>query len=205
MENEENKIFSETEKTVLFLHHAMCLNIDETITKDATYIKPFLEEGSEEGKNIFYYIQEMRNAAHSEKKYIIMEYEPIIGATIEALMTAPEQYNFCNWLFLTFFHADTCPPKEVPNPMYNTNDEKMDILWRLFNYPFILKYTIPVEHTLTATDILYLKKDFKGPETEEEFKEFIRIMKDGKKPKKQSFPYYEIDTIKLKAYIDKQK
>ena len=39
MRNEENRIFSETEKTVIFIHEAVHLIIDESVIADAYYNK----------------------------------------------------------------------------------------------------------------------------------------------------------------------
>jgi hypothetical protein len=198
MKNEENRVFSETEKTILFIHPAVQFTIDQSVTADAIYIKLAKEEWKESGEDIFYYLREMRAAAQSGKKYLVMEYEPIIGATIEALLLAPGQWNFCRWLMYTFLHADTCPEGAEPSPMYNANDEKMEVLRGLFNYPFIIKYSIPAGHTLTAADLQRMKKDFSGPETPEEFEELLR-----NKPK-PLFPFYEIDNAKLKEFVGKR-
>ena len=114
MKNEGNKVFSETEKTVIFIHSAAQFEIDKTVTAEAVYIKKAKKDRRKSGKGIVYYLHEMREAAKSDKKYLIMEYEPIIGILIEALIRAPEQYHFCGWQFYTFFHADTCPEGVTP-------------------------------------------------------------------------------------------
>ena len=124
-----------------------------------------------------------------------MEYEPVIGVMIDALMKAPRKYNFCYWHFDAFFHADTCPPGAEPSPMYNTNDKKMEMLREFFYCPFIWTHTIPPGHTLTADDLRKMKEIFAVPETVEEFKEMFR------NPRKPHFPHYETDHTKLKAYI----
>jgi len=159
MKKTGNKIFSETAKTVLFIHRANCFIIDKSITEDAVYIKLAKEEWKESGESVLYYMREMKEAAKSDKKYLIMEYEYVIGYLIEELMKAPGQWNFTKWWFRAFFHADTCPQDEEPNPMYNTDDEKMDVLWQMCYYPFISKHTIPVGHTLTAHDLQRMEKD----------------------------------------------
>jgi len=204
MKNTENKVFNETEKTVIFLHTAVQYVMDKTITEQATYIKKAKEElnGSEE--SIFYYLNKMREAAKSDKKYLIIEYEPVIGGTIEALMKAPKQYNFCQWSFYTFFHADICPDGVEPNHKYNANDEKMEILAEFYGYPFILKYTIPVGYILTVSDIEKIKSEFTGPQTVKELRRLFWNVRKGIKPKKH-FSFYEPDLEKLKDYIDRRK
>ena len=204
MKNEENQIFSETAKTVLFVHAADKFTIDQSITSDAVIIQPPKKEWEGTGEVIFYYMQLMREAAKSGKNYIIMEYEPIIGATIEALIKAPEQYNFISWQFDTFFHADTCPEGVTPDPMYNANDEKMEILLGFYHYPFIWKYTIPVGYNLTLADLQRLKKDYSEPETPEEFELLMSNLKKGIKPTKL-FPFYEADYEKLMDYANRRE
>ena len=117
MKNEENKVFSNTQKTVIFIHSAVQFTIDKSITEEATYIKMANPKWKRSSKRVFYYLCEMREAAKSDKPYLIMEYEPVLGSTIDALMRAPEQNNFYQWRFDTFFHADTCPEGEKPDPM----------------------------------------------------------------------------------------
>ena len=200
MTHEENNVFSETAKMVIFIHPAVHFIIDQSITENAAYIKLANPEWSESGESILYYLNEMRNTANSDKKYIIMEYEPIIGETIKALMEVPGKYHFCDWSFYTFFHTDTTPQGEEPNPMYNTNDEKLEILSQFFNYSFILLNIIPPGHTLTATDLQSIKNYFSYvPETAEEFEATLKT------PRKPHFPFYEPDLIKLKAYLNKSK
>jgi len=200
MTHKENNIFIETAKTIIFTHPAVHFTIDQSITNDAAYIKLAKPEWNESGESILYYLNEMRNAAHTDKKYLIMEYEPVIGETIKTLMEVPEKYHFCNWSFYTFFHADACPPDEEPNPLYNTSDEKMEILSQLFNYSFILLNTIPIDYTLTATDLQSIKNYFSfTPKTVEEFEAAL------KNPRKPLFPFYEPDLIKLKVYLNKSK
>ena len=172
----ENLIFSKTEKIIIFAHKACHFIIDPSITREAVYIPPAKEEWQGTGLNILYYIEEMKEAANSDKKYLIMTYEPIIGASIKALMLAPDQFNFQYWSFLTFFHADISPEGIEPNPMYNTNDGKMDALWEFDSYPFINKYTIPPGYTLTSDDI-----------------------------QKKHFSFYEADYAILNKYVEKQK
>ena len=84
MTHEENNIFSETAKIVLFIHPATHFTIDQSITNDATYIKLAKPEWNESGESILYYLNEMRNAAHTDKKYLIMEYKLVIGETLRA-------------------------------------------------------------------------------------------------------------------------
>ena len=83
MTHEENNIFSVTAKIVLFIHPAAHFIIDQSITNDAAYIKLAKPEWNESGESILYYLNEMRNAAHTDKKYLIMEYEAVIGETIK--------------------------------------------------------------------------------------------------------------------------
>ena len=195
-----NWVFSETKKKIIFIHSAMQITIDESITVNAVYIKPAKEEWKGSGINLLYYADEMRRAAGSDKKYLIMEYEPIIGEMIEALMKTPDQYNFCNWQFDTFFHADTCPPGEKPSPIYNTGDEKMNVLWGLYYYPFVFKYTVPAGYNLTERDLQEMDKVFPSRDiSEDEFNEFL------KNPPKPYLSFYDTDISKLKEYVEKQK
>jgi len=203
MKNEENRVLSETEKTILFIHGAVHLTIDGSITADAYYIKQAKQELKGTGESIFYYLHEIREAAKSDKNYLIMEYEPVIGETIEALLKAPGQYNFCHWNFYTFFHSDTRPEGAEDNAWYNSNDEKMEALWGFCNYPFISLYVIPVGKTLTVLDLQKIKKEHSEPETPKEFRRMLWNMKKGIKPKPE-FPYYQINHEKLKAYIETQ-
>jgi hypothetical protein len=121
--------------------------------EEAVYIKLAKEEWKESCKSILYYYREMKAAAKSNKKNIIMKYEYIIAFMIEELLKAPGQYNFCKWKFHIFFHSDTCPEGKEPNPMYNDRDEKLALLWELFSFSFIFMYTIPVGHILTIADL----------------------------------------------------
>ena len=203
MKNEGNKVFSETEKTVIFIHPAAQFVIDEAVTAEAAYIKKAKKDRRKSGKGLIYYLHEMREAAKSDKKYLIMEYEPIIGILIEALIRAPEQYNFCRWHFDTFFHADICPEGVTPDPMYNCNDEKMEVLLGFYNCPFVWKYTIPVGHNLTLSDLQKLRKDYSEPQTVKDLRRLAWNMRKGIKPKKL-FPFYEADYKKLMDYADRR-
>ena len=145
----------------------------------------------------------MKAAAKSNKKYLIMEYEYIIAYMIEELLKAPGQWNFNRWYFRIFFHADNCPEGKEPDPMYNANDEKLDLLWELNRFPFIFKCSIPVGHTLTIADLQRMEKDARGPETVEELKELFENVKNGIR-KEPLFPYYETDYEKVKEYIARQ-
>ena len=127
-----------------------------------------------------------------------MEYELAIGEIILNFMQSPGQLNFGSWLFYTFFHPDTCPSGAEPDPMYNCNDEKLDVLLDFYDYPFILPYAIPVGYTLGASDIKKLGeelKDLKGDGLTE-------MMRNRSNP---LFPYYEIDGKKLRAHLKKNK
>jgi len=204
MKDNGNKIFSETEKTVIFIHKASSFIIDKPVTEEAYYIKPAKEEWKESGGSVLYYYREMKTAAKSDKKYLIMEYNEVVAFMIEELIKMPDQWNFTKWKFRIFFHADTCPEGSEPNPMYNANDEKMDILWTMYSHPFTFMYTIPVGHTLTIADLQRMEKEAKGPETEEELKELIENLKNNiiKEP---LFPFYDTDYEKLKEYVARQK
>ena len=204
MKIEENRVFSDTKKTVIFIHPTARFVIDKSIMAEAVYIKLAKKDKRKSGKRIIYYLHEMAEAAKSEKNYMIMEYEPLIGTLIEALMRAPEQYNFCNWHFYTFFHADNCPEGALPDPMYNINDEKLDVLLGFHNYYFIWKYTIPVDYNLTLTNLQKLKKDYSEPQTVKELRRLAWNVRKGIKPQK-IFPFYEPDYEKLMAYADRQK
>ena len=199
MTHEENDIFSETAKTVIFTHPAVHFALDQSITDDAIHVKPAKKEWHESGESILYYLREMRAAAHNAKKYLVMAYEPVIAETIKTLMEAPGKYHFCDWSFHAFFHADTPPPDCEPSPIYNANDEKMEILSQIFHYPFILLNTIPPGHILTSTDLENIKNYFSFvPETVKEFEAAL------KNPRKPPFPFYEPDLDKLQAYLKKK-
>jgi len=203
MKDTENKVFSDTAKTVIFTHPAVRFTIDETLKAEAVFIKKAKNDQKKNGESLIYYAEEMRAAAKTDKQYLIMEYEPLIGTLIEVLMQATEQYNFIRWRFDTFFHADSCPEGAEPDPMYNANDEKMEILLGFYHYPFIWKYTIPVGYNLTLTDLQRLKKDYSEPETPEEFELLMSNLKKGIKPKKL-FPFYEADYEKMMDYYNRR-
>ena len=203
MKKDENMIFSQTIKTVIFIHTANHLVIDSNIMADASYIKLAKEglretEGSEP-----YYLNEMRKAAKTDKKFIIMEFDPFICDLVERLIKTPE-YNFWRWRLYIFFHADVCPPGEEPSPLYNLNDEKLGFLCPLYYSPFILKYTIPVGHILTLSDLDKMRKDFTGPETAKESRRLEMCIKKGIIPERLSFPYYEINERKMRDFIDRR-
>ena len=204
MKNTENKIFSDTKKTVIFIHPAVQFVLDGSITGQATYIKMAEEDLHDSGENIFYYMQAMREAAASDKPYLIMEYEPVLGGTIDALMRAPEQYNFCGWHFDTFFHADTCPEGAAENPMYNANDDKMEVLLWFQYCPLVWKFTIPVGYVLTHSDMQKLRKDYSEPETPKELRRLMWNLRKGIKPKKL-FPFYEANYQKLMDYANRRE
>ena len=203
MKNTENKVFSDTAKTVIFTHPAVQFTIDETLKAEAVYIKKPKKDRKKSGKSLIYYAQEMREAAKTDKNYLIMEYEPLIGTLIEVLMQASEQYNFTRWHFDTFFHADTCPEGAAENPMYNVNDEKMEVLLGFQYCPFVCKYTIPVGYTLTLSDMQKLRKDYSEPETPKEVRRLMWNLRKGIKPKKL-FPFYEADYQKLMDYANRR-
>jgi len=199
-----NKIFSESEKTLIFVHKESDFVIDKSVMEEAFYIELAEKKLKGSGINVLYYYIGMKEAAKSNKKYLIVEYEYIIAYLIEELLKAPGQWNFNRWYFRIFFHADTCPEGKKPDPMYNANDEKLNLLWELNSFPFIFKCTIPVGHTLTLADLQRMEKDSRGPETEVEFKELFENVKNGIK-KEPLFPYYETDYKKVKEYITRHE
>ena len=186
MENTANAPFSETEKTVIFLHSAVSFEIDQKI-KDDAYCIMKAGEGEEA---VLHYVSELRKAALSDRNFIIMDYEYIIGFLINMLMQAPGQYNFYGWNFNIFFHADTAPAGVKQHEMYNAGDEKYQILRELLDCPIIIKYAVPVGYTVD--DFQKIKGFFKEPDDIESFKELFR------NPRKPPFPYYEADYNRLK-------
>jgi len=203
MKNDENKIFSETEKTVIFIHAANQFIMDNTITSEAIYIRLADEELRGTERSEPYYLEELRKAARSDKNYIIMEFDPFICDLVDKLIKSPE-YDFWRWHLYVFFHADTCPPGEEPSSMHNLDDEKLGILWPLYHSEFILKYTIPVGHTLTLEDLHKMRKDFTGPETVKELRRLEWSIRKGIKPKRLSFPFYEIDNKTMKEFMKRR-
>jgi len=203
-DKEKNRAFGDSGKTVIFVHKACQFNIEESLWAEADYIeqakKGYGTESSEP-----YYLEEMRKAAATNKRFIIMEFDPYICGVIETLITrANGQYNFYHWCFYIFFHADACPPGEEASPLYNLNEEKLAILRPLYYSEFILKYTMPVGHTITLAELKKLKNVNTGPETTaEEFREFVENFKKGilQKP---VYEFYEIDNLTMINYIDRK-
>ena len=78
MEKSDNSPFSETEKTVIFLHSEVSFEIDQKIKDDAYYIK----KAGEDEVAALHYVRELRKAALSDKNFIIMYYEKLIGFLI---------------------------------------------------------------------------------------------------------------------------
>ena len=128
MKNNPNLILNETKKTVIFIHSQNQFTVDESIMKEAVYIKLAKEglRGTEKSKP--YYIAELRKAAKTDKPFVVMEYEPFIVDHIESMMGIKNRYYLWDWRFFIFFHADTCPDNEEPSPMHNLNNEKLDLL-----------------------------------------------------------------------------
>lgn len=194
MEKSANAPFSETEKTVIFLHSEVSFEIDQKI-KDNAYCIEKAEEGEVAA---IHYVRELRKAALSDKNFIIMHYEKVIGFIINILLQTPGQYYFCGWRFNIFFHADTAPAGVKQHEMYNANDKKYQILRELFDCPFIFKYAIPVGYTATYDDLRKIKDFFKEPEDIESFEELF------KNPPQSPLPYYETDYKRLKNFIKKR-
>ena len=202
MKNNKNKIFSETEKVLILNHSASQFTIDESIKAEAVCI-PLAKEGlkGSMAKRDKFILEELRKAAGTDKPFIIMEFDPRICFVMEHLLQKKGQYNFYKWSVYIFFHADTCPEGAEPSPFYNLDYEKLEVQQSIPYCPFIVSYTIPPGHVLTATDIQNMKKDRAGPETEEELKKMMWYLENGKKPPKLSFPFYEIDIIKIREHV----
>ena len=145
MKKTDNAPFTETEKTVIFLHQAVSFEIDQKIKDDAYYIK----KAGEGAEAIPYFVSELRKAALSDRNFIITDYDKRIVFIINMLFQTPGQYNFCGWSFNIFFHADTAPAGVKQHEMYNDGDEKYQILRELLDCPIIIKYAIPVSYTVT--------------------------------------------------------
>ena len=188
MEKSDNSPFSETEKTVIFLHSEVSFEIDQKIKDDAYYIK----KAGEDEVAALHYVRELRKAALSDKNFIIMYYEKLIGFLINILLQTPGQYNFYNWSFNIFFHADTAPADGKQHEMYNAGNEKYQVLWDLLGCPFIFKYAIPVGYTVTYDDFRKIKEFFKEPEDIEAFEKLL------KNPPRSPLPYYEADYKRFK-------
>ena len=201
----KDNVFNTSKKVVIFIHPAVNFTIDESIMSNAEYIElteaelDGVEEFDEAFGGIMYYYQKLSDAAQSDKKYIIMEYEFAIGEIILNFMKMPKQHHFGNWQFFTFFHADTCPPGAIPSPLYNLSDEKLDVLCDLYSYPFILKYCIPPGYIIGAGDIKKLWDEFKDWGDAKDLIDFMRNRRDP------LFPFYEEDEKKLKAHVRKKK
>ena len=194
MEKSANAPFSETEKTVIFLHPAVSFEIDQKIKDDSYCIK----KAGEGGEAALHYVSEMRKAAVSDKNFIIMDYDKTIVFIINMLLQTPGQYYFCGWSFNIFFHADTAPTGGKQHEMYNAGDEKYQILWELLECPIIIKYAIPVGYTATYDDFQKLSGLFKEPEDIESFEELL------KNPRRPPLPYYEPDYKRLKDLFNEQ-
>jgi len=103
MKGNGNKIFGESEKTLIFIHKESSFTIDKSVMEEAVYIKLAKEEWKESGESILYYYREMKAAAKSKKKYLIMEYEYINAFMIEELLKRLGNTIFSNGSFTSSF------------------------------------------------------------------------------------------------------
>ncbi|MCL2128999.1 MAG: hypothetical protein FWH35_01425 [Treponema sp.] len=203
MKNKESRFLGEQGKTVIFVHTANQFSINNSIMANAVYLR-FAGNGLRRPrKSESYYLEELKKAANTDKEFLILEFDPYICGLMEKLINTQEN-DFRHWKLYIFFHADSCPPGEEPHTMYNLDDDKLGILWPVYNYPFIARYTIPVGHTLSALDLLKIKKDLTAPKTVEELRRSEWNMKRGRETEKASFPFYEINEIKMREFINRR-
>ena len=196
MKNNPNNIFSETKKVIIFIHSENQFIIDESVMSEAVYIKLAKEGIRGTEKSRAYYLAELRKAAKTDKPYIVMEFEPFICDHIESMMRTKRKYYFWNWNFIIFFHADSCPQGEKPNPMYNLSYEKLEILWPLYYFPIIIKYTLPVQYVLEISDLQNIMIDLKAFESTENLWDMAFSLRQP------AFPFYEINRVIMRNYID---
>ena len=139
MEKNRNWVFCDTDKMVLFIHPDIRFTLDSSLLAESHFIQPARDKWRGDEIELLYYCKVLREAALTDKKYLIIEYSPMIGLLIDSLRKAPDQYNFCRWSFLTFYNADK---------KYDLND-----------YPFIVKYAVSPDSVLRHEDLEKLRSD----------------------------------------------
>jgi len=142
------------EKIVIFRHKAASIKIDSQIRYDAVYIKD--PDLSDKNTAAAYYKSEIDRAANSGKSYIVMNYNKIIGDYFNTLLSDTKTYNYKNWIFLAFFHDDTDTPMQKTRKNKNAIDAKADTLLSMQDCPFIKKFIVPCNATITYHSILPL-------------------------------------------------
>ena len=160
MEKEYDKTFAVPPKTVIFSNIGAVFNLDENIRKNAFNIINPLEDDVE--ATLKHYEKEIREAALSDKQYVLTRSSPLIAGCFEELLLDSGSPDYKDWKFITFLHD------------YETIDaepgtkKRMELYKRCFflvmgNYEFIMKYTIPYGHTITGEDLKAIDDFWEAP------------------------------------------
>jgi hypothetical protein len=160
MKKEYDKTFAVPPKTVIFSNIGAVFNLDENIRKNAFSIINPLEDDVE--ATLRHYEKEIREAALSDKKYVLTRSSPLIAGSFEKLLLDSGSPNFKDWKFMTFLHDYEAMDAE-PGTI-----KRMELYKRCFflvmgKYEFILKYTIPYGHTITGEDLKAIDDFWEAP------------------------------------------
>ena len=190
MENRKSTVIPP--KTVIFRNKAAVFGFDEDISSKAFFIEEQKPE-DDETRGV-YYAAAIREAADSDKLFIVMDYSETTAFLFELMLTFSKNYEYAEWNFMTFFHDDdvVCMKEKKQT---NYCDLKRKLLMNMLNYGFIMKYVLPFGHILTGQDIKAIKDFWMEPEDAETFDELFT------RPHEPPFPFYDsITALKRLSY-----
>ena len=124
---------------------------------DLPFIIP--REQEEQGKLAGVYFKHLMSAALSNFSIILMNYNYILGKTLEALREMPEKPNAADWLFLSFFHSDSELTEANKVAKADLLGIKFKEIESMLDFPFIKKIEIPYRYQITYQNLWKILED----------------------------------------------
>ena len=160
MKKEGNNTFRVPPKTVIFSNIGAVFSLDESIRRNTFNIINPLEDDVE--KTLKHYEKEIREAALSDKQYVLTRSSPLIAGSFEELLLDSGSQNYKDWKFITFLHDYEAIDAEPGTK------KRMELYKRCFflvmgKYDFIMKYTIPYGHTITVEELKAIDDSWEAP------------------------------------------
>ena len=140
-----------------FFTFASDLEPDICSLVDLPFIIP--REQEEQGKLAGVYLEHLMLAALSEYSIILMNYNYLLGKTLETLREMPKKPNAADWLFLSFFHNDSELTEVNTEKKEDLLGIKIKEIETMLDFPFIKKIEIPYRYQFTYQNLWKILED----------------------------------------------
>ena len=145
---------------VIFRHKAASFKLASRLRRDALYIKE--PDLTNEESAIAFYTKELKRVENSNKSFIVMNYNPIIGGLFRSLLNNPNTFEYKNWSFITFFHDDHATLSLQSRKIPDIIEEKVNILLDMLILSCMRRLIIPFNYEITLFYMLGIMLDERG-------------------------------------------